>query len=116
MTTAAWTEPERRTGPLRPFGERGEEATLGQLEQALRENITPPKLIVERLRALAVRDVGDLEVELRRRAEARRSEVARELVAIGQQEAEDLRNLLVDQRERIARREGTLDERQLSLE
>src|SRR5690606_8688925 len=26
MITAAWTEPDRRTSPLRPFGERGEEA------------------------------------------------------------------------------------------
>src|SRR6185436_12635622 len=27
MVTAAWTEPDRRTSPLRPFRERGEEAT-----------------------------------------------------------------------------------------
>ena len=116
MVTAAWTEPDRRTGALRPFGERGEDATLEQLEQALRESRTPASAIVERLRASATRDAGDLEPELRRRAEARRAEVARELVAVGEQEAEAMRRLLVDQRERIAKREAVFDDRQLSLE
>jgi hypothetical protein len=83
MVTAAWTEPDRRTSPLRPFGERGEEATLDQLEQALRENRTPSEAIVERLRASAIRDAGDLEPELQKRAETRRAEVAKELVAVG---------------------------------
>jgi hypothetical protein len=115
MVTAAWTEPDRRS-PLRPFGERGEEATLDQLEQALRENRTPSAPIIERLRASAIRDAGDLEPELRRRAEARRAEVARDLVAVGQQEAEALGKLLVDQRERIATREAAFDDRQHSLE
>jgi hypothetical protein len=116
MVTAAWTEPDRRTNPLRPFGERGEEATLDQLEQALRENRTPSSAIIDRLRASAIRDAGDLEPELTRRAEARREEVARELVAIGKQEGEALRKLLVDQRERIAKREAAFDDRQLTLE
>jgi hypothetical protein len=116
MVTAAWTEPDRRTSPLRPFGERGEEATLDQLEQALRENRTPASTIVERLRGSAIRDAGDLEPELRHRAEVRGAEVARELVAVGEQEAEALRKLLVDQRERIAKREAAFDDRQLSLE
>jgi hypothetical protein len=113
---AAWSDPDRRTVSLRPFGEHGEEATLDQLEQALRENRTPPSAIVERLRAAAIRDAGDLEPELRRRAETRRAEVARELVAVGEQEAEALRKLLVDQSQRIAKREATFDDRQLSLE
>jgi hypothetical protein len=116
MVTAAWTEPDRRTGALRPFGERGEEATLDQLEQALRENRRPSSGTVERLRGSAIRDAGDLEPELRRRAEARGAEVTRELVAVGEQEAEALRRLLVDQRERIAKREAAFDDRQLSLE
>ena len=116
MVTAAWTEPDRRTGALRPFGERGEEATLDQLEQAFRENRTPARTIVDRLRASAVRDAGDLEPELRRRAEARRVEVARELGAIGEQEAQALRKLLVDQRERIARREEKANDPQSAFE
>lgn len=116
MVTAAWTEPDGRTSPLRPFGERGEEATLDQLEQALRENRAPSAPIIERLRASAMHDAGDLEPELRRRAEERREEVARELLAVGEQEAEALRKLLVEQRERIAKREAAFDDPQLSLE
>lgn len=52
VVTAPWIEPDRRTGALRSFGKQGEEATLEQLEQALREGRTPPPAIVERLRAL----------------------------------------------------------------
>lgn len=116
MVTAAWSEPDRRAGALRPFGERGEEATLEQLEQALRENRTPSSAIVERLRAAAIRDAGDLEAELQRRSDARRAEVAHELVTVGELEAEALRKLLVNQRERIAKREAVFDDRQLTLE
>jgi len=116
MVTAAWTEPDRRTGPLRPFGERGEEATLDQLEQALRDNRSPPPPTVDRLRASALRDAADLEPELTRRADARRKEVIHELVAVGEEEADALRKLLVDQRDRIAKCEAAFDDRQLSLE
>lgn len=116
MVTAPWTEPDRRTGALRPFGERGEEATLDQLEQALRESRTPPPTIVQRLRGSALRDAADLEPELRRRAELRREEVARDLVQVGEQEAEALGKLLVDQRDRIAKREAVFDDRQLTLD
>ncbi len=116
MVTAAWTEPDRRTSSLRSFGERGEEATLGQLEQALRENRMPMPAIVERLRASAARDASDLEPELRRRAEVRREEATRALVVVGAEEAEALRKLLFNQRERIAKREAAFDDRQLSLE
>ena len=116
MVTAAWTEPDRRTSALRPFGERGEEATLDQLEQALRENHTPPRQSWSGCALPRSATPGDLEPELKRRAEERRTEVARELVAVGEQEAEALRKLLVDQRERIAKREAAFDDRQLSLE
>jgi hypothetical protein len=42
--------------------------------------------------------------------------VARELAAIGEQEAEALRKLLAGQRKRIADREAKFDDRQLTLE
>ena len=116
MVTAPWTEPERRSSALRAFGERGEEATLDQLEQALRAGETPPPSIVERLRSCASRDAADLEPELKRRADARRAQVNKELALIGEQEAEGLRKLLVNQRERIAKREAAFNEAQLTLE
>ena len=116
MVTAAWTEPDRRSTPLRPFGERGEEATLDQLEQALRATQTPPPAIAGRLRLTAARDASELEAELRRRAMARREEVKRELAAIGDEEAESLRKILSDQRSRIAKREASFNDAQLTLE
>jgi hypothetical protein len=42
--------------------------------------------------------------------------VTRELIAVGEQEADALRKLLVDRRERIAKREAAFDDRQLRLE
>ena len=112
MVTAAWTEPDRRTAP---FGERGEEATLDQLEQALRENRTPSLRQSNACASQLSATPAIWSRKLRRRAETRRGEVARELVAVGEQEAEALRKLLVDQRERIAERDAAFDDRQITL-
>ena len=105
-----------RTGPAhRPFGERGEEATLDQLEQALRENRTPSLRQSNACASQLSATPAIWSRKLRRRAETRRGEVARELVAVGEQEAEALRKLLVDQRERIAERDAAFDDRQITL-
>jgi len=57
----------------------------------------------------------DLEPELRRRAEERRAEVARDLIRRGDGEARDLARLLEAQRDRIARAEKDFDPKQLTL-
>ena len=113
--TAAWTEAGRGTAPLRPFGARGEEATLDQLATALRTPRLPPATAAERVRAWAAKDAADLEPELRRRAAERREEVANVLTARGDAEAASLHALLVEQRDRIAMAEAAPDDAQLSL-
>jgi ERCC4-related helicase len=113
--TAAWTESGRGTVPLRPFGTRGEEATLDQLDTALRQPRHPPATAAERVRLWAAKDAGDLEPELRRRAVERRSSVVQDLVARGESEATSLHRLLTDQRARVAAEEAQPDDPQLSL-
>jgi superfamily II DNA or RNA helicase len=113
--TAAWTEAGRGTKPLRPFGRGREEATLDQLEQALRDPRRASEHVTARIRSWAAKDAGDLEPELHARAVARKVEVERDLAARGEAEAASLRQLLLDQRGRIAAASAELDERQLTF-
>jgi hypothetical protein len=113
--TAIWSEADRDRRPLTPLGVRGEETTIEQLEQALRDTRRPPATAIARVRLLAQRDAKDLEPEFRRRAEERRAEVARDLMRRGDGEARDLARLLEAQRDRIAQAEKGFDPRQLAL-
>lgn len=113
--SAAWTESGRGTVPLRPFGTRGQETTLDQVDAALREPRRPPAKAAERVRTWAAKDAADLEPELRRRAAARREEVARELAERGSAEAAALRQLLEGQRDRIVAAEAAPEDPQFSL-
>ena len=115
LVTAAWTEAGRGTKPLRPFGTMREEATLDQLDQALRNPRSPAAHVVERIRQWAAQDAADLEPELQRRAEAQKAAAIKQLVAVGEAEAKSLQRLLEDQRARIAKADAEPDDRQLSL-
>ena len=58
--TAIWTEAERDRKPLRPLGESGEEKTLNQLEEALRDAREASGAAVARIQALVAKDIADL--------------------------------------------------------
>jgi hypothetical protein len=113
--TAVWTQAERDRKPLRPFGASGQETTIDQLQDALREAREPLPAVVERIRAFVRRDADDLRPELEARAVARLATVARDLAARGEEEAKSLADLLTAQRDRIAKAVGGYDPRQLSL-
>jgi hypothetical protein len=113
--TAIWSEADRDTRSLASLGVRGEETTIEQLERALRDTRRAPATAVARVRLLAKRDAQDLEPELRRRADQRREEVARDLMRRGDGEARDLARLLGAQRDRIARAQRDFDPKQLAL-
>jgi hypothetical protein len=110
--TAIWSEADRDRRSLAPLGVRGEETTIEQLERALRDTRRPPAAAIARVRLLAGKDAADLEPELRRRAEQRRSEVARDLMRRGEGKARDLAHLLEAQRDRIAQAEKGFDPKQ----
>lgn len=115
QVTAVWTEADRPGKPLRPLGERGEDTTRVQLDQALRDGIEAPSHAASRVRALARQDAADLEAELRRRADARRLVVVQELRKRGETEATSLAQLLHAQRDRIAKAAAAFDPNQLVL-
>ncbi len=107
--TALWIEATRDNAPLRAFGDRGQETTLAQLADALRDPRRPPPHATARARAWARRDAEDLAPELARRADAALSEAQAALAARGQEEAESLRTLLTAQRDRILEQERQAD-------
>lgn len=113
--TAPWTEAGRGTTPLKPFGVRGEETTMTQVEAALRDPRRPPSTAVERARAWAEKDAADLEPELRRRAAAEREAAVAALTERGEREAADLRDLIARQRARIAEEDAKPESAQLEL-
>lgn len=111
--TAAWSETGDK--PLQPFGSRREEATLDQLETALKSARQPAEHVVGRVRSFAARHAADLEPELRRRAEEAKETARRQLEARGRAEADSLRRLLEAQRDRVAKAEAEPEDAQLDL-
>lgn len=113
--TALWTEKDRGTKPLRPYGRSGEETTLDQLEAALTDARRPSDEIVDRAISFAAQDIEDLLPTLRSRADSAIEEAARLLSQRGDEEASSLADLLEDQRKRILKAERDFDDRQLEL-
>lgn len=115
LVTAPWKEAGRGSTPLKPFGSRGEAATLDQLDAAFRTGRVPGPHVVDRVRSFAAKDAADLEPELKARAAAAMAEARRDLAAIGEKEAASLARLLTEQRDRVAQEEKKRDDDQLSF-
>jgi len=113
--TAIWTAAERGRKPLRPLGESGEERTLNQLEEAMRNAGAAPKKAAARVQALVERDIADLLPTFERLARERLAEVKLQLARRGETEARSLTELLDQQRKRIAKASAERDSDQLLL-
>jgi superfamily II DNA or RNA helicase len=113
--TAIWTEAERQRRPLRALGDSGEERTLTQLEQALRDARAAPANAVARIQSLVERDIADLLPTLEHIAAKRLDAVTGQLAKRGEAEARLLRELLERQRSRIAKASAEFDPNQLLL-
>jgi hypothetical protein len=114
--TAIWTEAERDRRSLRPLGESGEERTLNQLEEALRDSRAAPGTAVARIQALTAWDIADLVPTLEKIAAERLLTVSAQLVKRGEDEAQSLSELLEQQRARIAKATKDFDPDQLALD
>ena len=88
---------------MRAFGSTREEATLDQLEKALKHPRQPAAQAINRIRAFAAKDAADLEPELRRRVKERQARAEKDLFARGEAEANSLKHLLEAQRDRVAK-------------
>jgi len=114
--TAIWTEADREHRPLRPLGESGEERTLNQLEEALREARQAPGTAIARIQALISRDIDDLVPTLEKIAAERLLTVSAQPVNRGEQEARSLTELLEQQRSRIGKAAKEFNPDQLTLD
>lgn len=114
--TAIWSESERDRKPLRPLGESGEEKTLNQLEEALRDAREAPGAAVARIQALIGKDIEDLVPTLEKIAAERLTAVTAQLKKRGEEEARSLSDLLDQQRSRIAKAAKDFDPNQLTLD
>lgn len=102
--TAIWPEADRPTKVLKPLGDRGEDTTLEQLEDAIREAVGVSPAVQERVARLAKHDLSDLRPELEARATAQIEKIAKDLTARGVAEAQSLEKLLQSQRDRIGKK------------
>ena len=98
---ARWTEPSRRTGPLKAYAEEAEARTLERLESALRKARAPGDTIHRRLLESAARDIEDLLPQLEERPGLVAESVAERLRGRGEWEQRQLRETLEGQRERV---------------
>lgn len=114
--TAIWSEAERDRKPLRPLGESGEEKTLNQLEDALRDAREASGTAVARVQALLQKDIADLLPTLEKIAAERLVTVTAQLRKRGEEEARSLSDLLDQQRARIVKATKDFDPKQTTLD
>jgi ERCC4-related helicase len=113
---AVWSDGDRIRKPLRALGESGEETTLDQLEQALREPRKVPAIAIEKVRSFIAKDIADLLPRLESLAAERSIAVRAQLAKRGESEAKSLASLLDQQRDRIARAGAEFNVQQLNLD
>jgi hypothetical protein len=101
--TAIWIEADRTKQPLKPLGERGDDTTLEQLEDAIRDARSVSETVTARVTLFAKQDVADLRPELERRAVLQIDKLIKDLMDRGEVEAASLQRLLQGQRDRIGK-------------
>lgn len=114
--TAIWRESDRVTQKLKPLGDSGEENTLNQLEDALREARPATEAALSKIRTLISQDIADLTPAFEELAAERLSKVREQLAKRGEEEAKSLEALLAQQKRRISRAASDFDPNQLTLD
>ena len=100
---ARWTDPSRRTAPLRAYARDAEARSMELLNETLGTGARLPNETVRRRLAAAVpRDIADLKPQLEERADELARMAVRRLAERGEAERRDLREILQRQRERVA--------------
>ncbi len=104
VTVAArWTDPSRRSGPLRAYARDAETRTLDLLEDSLARSGSRPvsEVIKRRLLEAAEKDISELRPQLEPRATALAERASKRLRERGERESRELREVLKQQRERV---------------
>jgi hypothetical protein len=105
--TATWSDIDRIKKPLRPLKETGRDATMSELEQALKLARQPNADKIAQMSATAAQDIADLRPALEVEAAEIIATETKELEKIAAAEAKSLRELLEAQRRRIIDTEKT---------
>ncbi len=103
--TARWTDPQRRQGPLVPYGRDGMQTTLNSLQQALSEagHHRIADQVQQRLKASATNDIRDLRPHLCDRAGELEKTVRKRLTERADREKRNMIELLERQHKRISK-------------
>ena len=101
--TARWIEPDLRRQHLKRYAADAERKTLALLDQVLDVGRAsqPNETIRRRLLLSAARDIAELRPQLEPRAEELRVKATQQLRERGRREAEELRETLIRQKERV---------------
>ncbi|PDT12930.1 DISARM system SNF2-like helicase DrmD [Rhizobium sp. M1] len=99
--TAAWRDVRRDQAPLSPFAEAGEDATIAQLDEALRAGRTPIQSVIDRLEKTVELDIRDLRPYLEARAGESEKTALAELAENGRREAANMADLLRRQIQKV---------------
>jgi superfamily II DNA or RNA helicase len=108
--TARWIDPSLRRGPLTPYGRDAESKTIELLEQAISHRVSGsniPDLVSQKLLASLPQDLEQLLVHLEKRGEGARLEIEGRLAERGRIESTEMRDILVDQKRRVAKELAT---------
>lgn len=117
LVTARWVEPATRGKALTPYGRDAEKRTLQLMDESLRPEAhrkVPPQRSRQLHEALPL-DIAQLLPHLQTRGEAALAEARTELSARGEKEAQHLRDILEDQRQRVLKEQARWASNQLDL-
>jgi superfamily II DNA/RNA helicase len=114
--TALWSEAARSGQALRVFGERGQQTTMKELEDALKTTTVPPRDVVDKLLAGVSKDLFALRPAIEQHARAAAEEAKKDLADIASRESASLKDLLTAQRDRIRKAAAGRDSDQLELD
>jgi SNF2 family DNA or RNA helicase len=99
--TAAWRDIRRDESPLTPFAETGEATAVRQLDDALRDSVSPGSGVLDRLGKTIESDIADLRPYLEARAADSETAAKAELAENGRREAEAMAALLQRQLDKV---------------
>jgi hypothetical protein len=102
--TARWIDPSQRKGPLKPYGREAEGKTLDLLEEAFipKAGRKVEAQVQKTLQVAGPRDVEELLSHLDERGQQWAQAAEAKLAARGEHEAKAMRDILADQKKRVA--------------
>jgi SNF2 family DNA or RNA helicase len=117
IVTARWSEPGQRGKALSPYGREAEKRTLQLMEEALTPgaHLKVPKARSKQLHETLTQDIAQLLPHLQKRGETALAEAQSDLKSRGEAEAENLKEILREQRNRVVRQLGRYADDQMDL-